>query len=133
MLFPWGVIVWLLPTILGAIIGFGIGVGTVPSNDSNNGTIIPDNNYTTTVPANILEPNSTDLFEELTLSMKLKVILTYVNITLMKLIPEDTEINEIFWVYFGIGALSICIISVCTVFLVKHINTRRKRRNNEFI
>ena len=101
MLFPWGVIVWLLPTIIGAIIGFGIGVGTVPSNDSNNGTI--------------LEPKSTDLFEELPLSIKF--------------ISEDTEINENenFWVYFGIGALSICIISVCTVFLVKHIKTRRER------
>ena len=121
MSFPWGVIVWLLPTIIGAIIGFGIGVRTVPSNDSNNGTILPDSNYTTTVPTNILEPNSTDLFEELPLSMKL--------------ISEDSEINENdnFWVYFGIGALSICIISVCTVFLVKHIKIRRERRNYEFI
>ena len=121
MLFPWGVIVWLLPTIIGAIIGFGIGVRTVPSNDSNNGTILPYSNYTTTVPTNILEPNSTDLFEELPLSMKL--------------ISEDSEINEndSFWVYFGIGASSICIISVCTVFLVKHIKTRRERRNFEFI
>ena len=121
MLFPWGVIVWLLPTIIGAIIGFGIGVGTVPSNDSNNGMILLDNNYATTVPTNVLEPKSTDLFEELPLSIKF--------------ISEDTEINENenFWVYFGIGALSICIISVCTVFLVKHIKTRRERRNFEFI